>query len=313
MKKGKLFEKVIRIVQEALKNVDSTKIYQNLKLLDNCGVEREFDIFIKLYTPHAQFNIAIECKDYNRKIEIGKIDEFQSKCSDLPKIHRKIFVSREGFQSGAIAKAKHHDIELLLLKKVSKEIILNWLQISIPVPIHIDRILASPTIKFIGKPFNIEHTDILEIPDNGIEMTLIDFMKAVVEQNLPQQKLVINTTDKPKPKIKTVHFSLEFPLAFLKKGELKSPVSNLWFNVEHHYKDLKSEVSFDEFSDLNSENEIAQSVTVVSENNDVYSFVKKKGQDEIEIVSTVNIGDKEEVMKIGNIKIEKISTTPNHI
>lgn len=308
MKKGELFETVMRVVQEALKSSDSTRIKQNHKLLDNTGLKREFDIFIESQITNFQVNVAIECKDYKNKVSIEKIEAFQSKCNDVPQIHRKVFISRVGFQSGAETKAKYYGIELLLLEKISEADVLNWLQISVPTLVNINRILTSPSVKFIGKPFNFLLDDTLSIEDKGLEMALLDFIKLVIEQKLANPKIFTSTIDAAKPSVETLKLTIEFSLAFLRQGQLKSQISHLWFNVEHHYTYLKSEISFDKFLDLDGNNEFTQSVTLVSENRDIYSFVKKQGQKEIEIVSKIKIGSKEEIVKIGTMKVEKTNT-----
>ena len=46
MKKGKSFEKTIRLIQETLKDSPKTKIYQNFKIKNAVGRPREIDISI---------------------------------------------------------------------------------------------------------------------------------------------------------------------------------------------------------------------------------------------------------------------------
>lgn len=311
MKKGKLFEIVIHVIQEALKNSSSTIVRANHELIDNAALKREFDIIIESVINNFLITIAIECKDYKSKVSVEKIEAFESKCNAIPQINKKIFVSRVGFQSGAIAKAKLYGIELLLLEKITEEEVFNWLQIGIPSPIFIERVLARPAVKFIGEPFDFSPDDLIVIEDKGINTTLLSFMKDVAIQNLTQSKIFVRTSDTPMPRVETMTLRVDFPMAYLVREEKKCQISNLWFDIEHIYTNLKSEVSFDKYRDIENEQGLTESVTVVSENQDVYSFVKKSGKKEIEIISKVVIDSEERIMKVGEIKVEKINTTPN--
>ena len=103
---GKFFETLVRLIQESLKDNTNTRICKNHKLISKVGESGEFDIVIETVANSYPICIAIECKDYGRKVSVKEVDAFNSKCQRFSGINKKIIVSKEGFQSGAITAAK---------------------------------------------------------------------------------------------------------------------------------------------------------------------------------------------------------------
>jgi len=129
MNDGKKLEKLVRLVQETLKNLPNTEIYSNYKLENISGRNREIDVFIKSQINGMGIKIAIECKDYKNAIPVEKIEAFNSKCQRIKGISKKVFVSSNGYQADAIEAAKYFDIELFKLNEISKKQIAEWLPI----------------------------------------------------------------------------------------------------------------------------------------------------------------------------------------
>ncbi|MCU0437767.1 MAG: restriction endonuclease [Raineya sp.] len=128
---GKQLEKVIRLIQETLKDKQDTRIYSNHKLENSSGTKREFDILIETTVNDIIIRIVIECKDFSKPVSVEKIEAFKAKCDRIPSINKKIFVSKNGYQSDAIKAAKDFGIELYELKDITNENILEWMNISI--------------------------------------------------------------------------------------------------------------------------------------------------------------------------------------
>jgi len=129
MNDGKKLEKLVRLVQETLKNLPNTEIYSNYKLENVSGRNREIDVFIKSQINGMDIKIAIECKDYKYAIPVEKIEAFNSKCQRIQGISKKVFVSSNGYQADAFEAAKYFDIELFKLNEISKKQIEEWLPI----------------------------------------------------------------------------------------------------------------------------------------------------------------------------------------
>ena len=125
MKKGKALEQLVVAIQEYIKNSPDTLVVPNAKLIDNCGLEREIDVFVQAKVQGGKIGIAFECKDYNDKVDVKEIEAFHSKSTDIPGIHKRILVSSNGFTSGAKTKAKFYGIELYQIGEVPLDEILN--------------------------------------------------------------------------------------------------------------------------------------------------------------------------------------------
>lgn len=307
MKKGSLFETVVHIVQKALNKEESATIYQNHYLRENTGINREFDIIIEYKIDNFNLTVAIECKDYKSKISIGKIEEFYAKCSSVAQVNKMIFVTRNGFQKGAKIKAKSYGIDLLLLEKISELEVMNWLQIGVPLPFSAQRLITSPSIEFLSEPFDFMESDILILENMGVQLPLIEFMSNVVQERIRKTKMRVSSVDSAPSDHEIISLKIDFSAAFLIRGDKKSRIKTLRFNVETIYTPQESEIYFDKYKNIVGDNELTQSVTVVSENNEIYSLVKRKEKDAIDIISKIKVGSKEEIIKIGEMKIRKIA------
>ena len=118
--KGKMFERVIRAIQQVLESED-TIIHSNKKLN---GTRGEIDILIIRKGGKQDYTIAVECKNY--KIPVSVVDAFYGKCHRLSKEHKideKMIVAK-GFQSGAVEAANCFNIKLCSLESVQRNDVL---------------------------------------------------------------------------------------------------------------------------------------------------------------------------------------------
>ena len=96
-----------------LKNIE---IEKNKKLTDNLGITREFDLYWEYELAGITYKTVIECKDYNSRVSIEKIDAMLGKVRDIPDL-KPIFATKTGYQSGAQTKAQKHNVELLIVRE----------------------------------------------------------------------------------------------------------------------------------------------------------------------------------------------------
>ncbi len=127
--KGKDLENLVSLIQEALKDSPSTIIYTNQKIPNRGGRKREFDILIETTINNFLLKIAIECKEYNKPVGVEKIEAFQGKCSRMPDINKKVFVSSKGYQADAINAANEFGIDLYHVKDINSETVTDWFPI----------------------------------------------------------------------------------------------------------------------------------------------------------------------------------------
>ncbi|MDP2542534.1 hypothetical protein CSC81_11805 [Tenacibaculum discolor] len=142
---GKSLEKTIRLIQETLKDSENTKIFNNYKIENESGQKREIDILIVSSINDFDIKIAIECKDYNKKVPVKEIEAFESKCDRIKQINKKVFVSTNGYQADAINTAKYYGIELHTANKLKKEDIQSWFPIK-QMKLQIESKFIAPTL-----------------------------------------------------------------------------------------------------------------------------------------------------------------------
>ena len=142
---GKSLEKTIRLIQETLKDSENTKIFNNYKIENESGQKREIDILIVSSINDFDIKIAIECKDYNKKVPVKEIEAFESKCDRIKQINKKVFVSTNGYQADAINTAKYYGIELHTANNLKKEDIQSWFPIK-QMKLQIESKFIAPTL-----------------------------------------------------------------------------------------------------------------------------------------------------------------------
>jgi hypothetical protein len=113
----KRFEKLVARIHIAL--CRDAEVKWSEKLIDTSGTERQIDVTIRTRTgPHQMLGI-VQCKYEKRPVSITEVEAFVSVKTDL-NAATAIMVARNGFQSGAEAKAKLHDIRLWTLDEAEK-------------------------------------------------------------------------------------------------------------------------------------------------------------------------------------------------
>ena len=81
---------------------------------------RQIDVSLKFNHGYYDYWGVVECKDYNKKISISKVEAFRTKLEDVG-AHKGIMVSGKGFQEGAEATAKAYGIELFTLTEQNSD------------------------------------------------------------------------------------------------------------------------------------------------------------------------------------------------
>ena len=119
---GKEYEKFVAELQQALLNADMLTNQNDVHvevdkiITDNCGIKRQFDIYWEYELGGITYKTVIECKDYNSKVTVDKIDAFIGKIRDIPDL-KPVFATKTGYQSGAEIKAKQNKVDLLIVRE----------------------------------------------------------------------------------------------------------------------------------------------------------------------------------------------------
>ncbi|WP_421795377.1 restriction endonuclease [Haliscomenobacter sp.] len=128
MNKGKLIEQITAIIEDTLQGNEKVKISHDVILKDDTGNDRQIDVLIEYFeNERFTFRAIIECKEKGRDgVEINQMHAFASTFRSLPQVQKAIFVSTNGFQSGAINIAKKEGILLYKLEDLKQEDISSW-------------------------------------------------------------------------------------------------------------------------------------------------------------------------------------------
>ena len=167
---GKDYEQFVKNLQQALLDSEdlirqkNIKIETNKKLTDNCGIEREFDIYWEYDLAGVTYKTVIECKDYKSRVSVEKIDALIGKTRDLPDV-KAVFATKTGYQSGAKKKAEFNKINLLIAREESDD---DWQDSEgnpfiKEIAINMELVSAARTISFspeIDGQWAKKHTDL---------------------------------------------------------------------------------------------------------------------------------------------------------
>lgn len=106
------YELFTKSIYEALLHKDGVTIeVKHNVILKGKAAEHQIDVYWEYKIADTLFRVAIECKNYNSRVTIGKVRDFHSVLNDIGNI-QGIMVSRKGFQSGAKEYAEYYGINL---------------------------------------------------------------------------------------------------------------------------------------------------------------------------------------------------------
>ena len=106
------------IYNEILKNlyVKNIDVKHNVKLTGKSGQKHQIDVYWEYQYDNTTFKIAIECKNYNHTVSIGKVRDFFGVLYDLEDV-KGIMVTKKGYQDGAKKFGEYYGIDLMELRE----------------------------------------------------------------------------------------------------------------------------------------------------------------------------------------------------
>ena len=120
-------------------------IHRNVSLPGMDGA-RQIDVLITSKVAGIEIKTIVECKDYNKKVDVKVIDGFHSVMQDVG-AHKGVVVSRKGFSSTAIKKAKRLGISLFTAHKACSD---KWnIDFKLPIlltEVYPAKITVNPTV-----------------------------------------------------------------------------------------------------------------------------------------------------------------------
>ena len=92
-------QEIYRQLGQAIK-VNAATVQHNVKLEGKSGQKHQIDVYWEYEKDGRTLRVAIECKNYDSLVPVGKVRDFQGVLSDLNNVNG-IMVSKMGFQEGA--------------------------------------------------------------------------------------------------------------------------------------------------------------------------------------------------------------------
>lgn len=108
------YEKLVQDVYQTLhedEGIDTIKVEHNKRIEGKSGCKHQVDIYWEFGMVGETYRVAIECKNYAEPVEIGKLRDFFGVLHDVGNVNG-IFISKVGFDSGAVRFADYYDISL---------------------------------------------------------------------------------------------------------------------------------------------------------------------------------------------------------
>ena len=112
------YEKFAQEVYRELAKTDVVKtidVKHNILLTGRSGQKHQIDVYWEYEKSGIKTCVAIECKNYNSTVPIGKVRDFFGVLYDLDNV-AGIMVTKIGFQKGAKEYANHYGIGLKELR-----------------------------------------------------------------------------------------------------------------------------------------------------------------------------------------------------
>lgn len=97
------------------KGLQSSSAQHDVKLKGKSGQEHQVDVYWEYMKDGEVHRVAIECKNYNQKIPIGRVRDFFGLLYDVGNI-KGIMACKEGYQDGAKKFADYYGISLKELR-----------------------------------------------------------------------------------------------------------------------------------------------------------------------------------------------------
>lgn len=280
MKKGKLLEITLRIVQESLKDKSDTKITCNHKLINESGSKREFDIVIESTINKFEILTVIECKDYTNPVPVEKIEAFQSKCERIPKINKKVFVTKNGYQSDAINAAKYYGIEIYKVEEISRNLVQDWLPVSMISPVKASMIIDNINITFHSRinSHNFTQESII-FKDSSVKLgTIRDYLRESIKNaGIFNDRMVLRPegAEINKEEIISINIEPSDALSIFDSNNNEYKIKELEIWIKIIFEELSSKTTVERI--ISEDNEMSTVITHDSDGPDIIKIVLKDG------------------------------------
>jgi hypothetical protein len=99
---------------------ENIEVQHDIKIKGRSGSKHQVDVYWRFKQAGIEHAVLVECKNYARKITLGKIRSFKAVVDDVGPC-KGIMVTTTGYQSGVNTYAQHYAIGLKLLRPPTQE------------------------------------------------------------------------------------------------------------------------------------------------------------------------------------------------
>lgn len=146
---GTPYETLTQQIFQRILNQDGVKTInvQHDITLDGKTATHQIDVYWEFEAAGIVYKTIVQAKDWARPVDQGELLKFKAVLDDLPDQPRGIFVSRSGYQSGAIEFAKNQGIPLYELRKPTDE---DWKGRIRTIRIQMNIIIPSTKVELVA-------------------------------------------------------------------------------------------------------------------------------------------------------------------
>lgn len=165
MNRNTEYEKFTQEIYQSLIDAEgknTIEVKHNVKLQGKSGQSHQIDVYWEYNVAGVKHRVAIECKNYNSTVSIGKVRDFYGVIDDIGNISG-IIVTKVGFQKGSVEFAKHYGINLKELREPKDE---DWKGIIRSIQLNTTMVLPHIKSRFIAIDQEWVKQNI-KLPENG--------------------------------------------------------------------------------------------------------------------------------------------------
>jgi|TARA_R100000027_G_scaffold64438_1_gene57924 hypothetical protein len=112
------YEKLTQEIYQAINSAEGVKnieVKHNIKLAGKSGCNHQIDVYWEFEMMGEKHRVAIECKNYSKEVSVGRVRDFFGVLHDVGNV-KGIFITKKGYQSGAVKFGEHYGISLKELR-----------------------------------------------------------------------------------------------------------------------------------------------------------------------------------------------------
>ena len=171
-KEGKEFEDLTAEIFEALRNDPQYESVEKDVKLQGADCDRQIDVLLRGKVGPFENITIIECKDYNKVVDITKVDALDSVRRDV-NAAKAVLVARKGFSKSAVQKAKRLGIRLCTAHSAANE---KW-KFDLEIPFSITELSVEsiqPNFLTLDGNINVEEIMFKAINDKPVHQIVAE-------------------------------------------------------------------------------------------------------------------------------------------